>query len=76
MATKRWKNAPKYTVNVSLKAWDVARADAAITVKVRDRNGLLGTIQIGQGTFGWKRVGAQKFRRIPWSQIASALDES
>ena len=52
MATKRRKTAPRYAVNISLKAWDIAKAGAAVTFKVRDRDGLLGTIEIGQGTFG------------------------
>ena len=47
MATKRRKTAPRYAVNISLKAWDIAKAGAAVTFKVRDRDGLLGTIEIG-----------------------------
>ena len=49
MAAQRKKTAPRYAVNISLKAWDIAKAGAAITFKVRDRDGLLGTIEIGQG---------------------------
>ena len=52
MVTRRRKTAPRYAVNISLKAWDIAKAGAAVTFKVRDRDGLLGTIEIGQGTFG------------------------
>ena len=36
MATKRRKTAPRYAVNISLKAWDIAKAGAAVTFKVRD----------------------------------------
>jgi hypothetical protein len=60
---------------VSLQAWDIAKAGAAATLKVRDRNGLLGTIEIGQGTFGWKSAHGKKgFKRIPWSRLAEKLD--
>jgi hypothetical protein len=62
-------------VNISLKAWDLAKAGAAVTVKVRDREGLLGTIEIGQGTLGWRSARKKSgFKRLPWSQVASALE--
>jgi hypothetical protein len=68
MATK---TAPRYAVNISLKAWDIAKAGAAVTFKVRDRDGLLGTIEIGQGTFGWKNARGKKGnKRIAWSKLA------
>jgi hypothetical protein len=77
MATIRRRTAPRYAVNISLKAWDIAKAGAAITFKVRDRKGLLGTIEIGQGTFGWKSASGKKgFKRIPWSKLATILDDT
>lgn len=76
MATKRKKIAPRYAVNVSLKAWDIAKAGAAITLKVRDRDDLLGTIEIGQGTFGWKSARGKKgFKRLAWRKLAAKLDD-
>jgi hypothetical protein len=62
-------------VNVSLKAWDIAKAGAGIKLMVSDRNGLLGTIEIGQGTFGWRNARAWKFRRLSWGQLADKLDQ-
>jgi hypothetical protein len=42
----------------------------------RDRDGLLGTIEIGQGTFGWKNARGKKgFKRIAWSKLADILDD-
>ena len=41
MAPKRRRIAPRYAVNISLKAWDIAKAGAAVTLKVRDRDDLL-----------------------------------
>jgi hypothetical protein len=67
---------PRYAVNVSMKAWDIAKAGAAMRLKVRGRNGLLGTIEIGQGTFGWKSARRKSgFRRIQWKELASILDQ-
>jgi hypothetical protein len=70
MPRKR-KVEPKYAVNISMKAWDLAKAGAAVTLRVRDRNGLLGTIEIGQGTFGWKGAKTKSgFKRISWRRLA------
>ncbi len=71
MPRRRSKIEPKYAVNISLKAWDLAKAGAAVTLKVRDRDKLLGTIEIGQGTFGWKGAKAKSgFKRISWRKLA------
>ena len=35
-----------------------------------------GTIEIGQGTFGWKNARGKKgFKRIAWSKLADILDD-
>ena len=71
MPRKRPKVEPKYAVNISLKAWDLAKAGAALKLKVRDRDKLLGTIEIGQGTFGWKGAKAKSgLKRISWRRFA------
>lgn len=75
MARKRRKTAHKYAVNISLKAWDITRAGSAIRLKVRDRNGTLGTMEIGQGTFGWKGAHGKSFKRISWGQFAADLND-
>jgi hypothetical protein len=74
MARKRRKAEQKYAVNISLKAWDITRAGSAIKLKVRDRDGALGTVEIGQGTFGWKSAHGKTFKRIPWGQLATDLN--
>ncbi len=67
--------AARYAVNVSLKAWDIAKAGAAIRLKVRNRDRLLGTIEIGQGTFGWEKAhGKLGIRRIPWGEFARMME--
>jgi hypothetical protein len=75
MARKRRTLAPRYAVDISLKAWDIAKARAAVKLIVHDRDELLGTIEIGQGTFGWKSAHRKKgFHRIPWRALAELLD--
>jgi hypothetical protein len=67
---------PKHSVDIEFKAWDIAKAGAALRFKVHDRDGLLVTIEVGQGTFGWKGARSKKpFRRISWSRFAAELDQ-
>jgi hypothetical protein len=76
MARKRRNIMPRYKVNIAMKAWDLAKAGAAVRLRVRGRNGLLGTIEIGQGTFGWKSARRKRgFKRISWQRLADKLDD-
>lgn len=76
MAKRQEKAQQKFKVNVSMKAWDIAKAGAGLTVRVRDRSGLLGTIEIGQGTFGWRGANTKSgFKRISWHKLAEVLQE-
>lgn len=75
MARQHRKLTPKYRVNISLQAWDIAKAGAAVTLRVRDRKGLLGTVEIGQGTLGWKGAKDKSgFKRIAWRKLADDFD--
>jgi uncharacterized membrane protein len=77
MARKVRTIKPRYAVNVSMQAWDIAKAGAAMSLRVRGRTGLLGTIEIGQGTFGWKSArGKSGFRRFQWKELAIILDQN
>ncbi|HEX2216686.1 MAG TPA: hypothetical protein VHG27_08365 [Xanthobacteraceae bacterium] len=76
MARKVRKLKPRYEVNVSMKAWDIAKAGSAVMLRVHERGELLGTIEIGQGTFGWRTARRKSgFKRIPWKTLAERLDE-
>jgi hypothetical protein len=75
MPSKRKRTPQRYAVNIAVKAWDIAKAGAALKLKIRDRDELLGTIEIGQGTFGWMSArGKRGFHRISWRRFADYLD--
>lgn len=74
MARSRKRIKPKYKVNVAMQAWDLAKVGAAITLNIKDRTGLLGTIEVGQGSLRWRAAYTHKFKRIPWQRLADVLD--
>ena len=59
-----------------MKAWDIAKAGAAVKLKVRNRTGLLGTIEIGQGIFGWKAHVRGDLSASHWVPLADKLERS
>jgi len=66
----------RYEVNMEFQAWDLAKAGSALTIEVREHQELLGTIEIGQGSFRWKAAhGKLGFKRIPWRSLAKGLDQ-
>ena len=69
----RKKHNTRFTVNLDLKAWDIAKAGAALTFKIKDASETLGTIQIGQGAFRWKGRYGQKYRRLNWQRLFQKL---
>jgi hypothetical protein len=74
------KRSPKHVVDIALSASDMARVGAALDIRIftqdRKRNKqLLGTIQIGQGSFRWARAHG-RFRRLPWQQFAELMDDT
>jgi hypothetical protein len=68
------KKSQKHTVDILLHASDIAKAGAAVTFKIHNRSGLLGTVEIGQGSFMWKGAKKQSFKRISWTRLAAGLD--
>jgi hypothetical protein len=66
----------RYSVDMSVKAWDIAKAGSAIRIAIHDHDTLLGTIKIGQGGFHWHPAHGKKgFKRIRWSKLAEDLNE-
>jgi hypothetical protein len=77
MPTNKARPEARYVVNLSLQARDIAKAGAAIKLKVHASNGLLGTIEIGQGTFGWRKAhGKLGIRRISWARPAKFMERN
>jgi hypothetical protein len=74
MAKGKRRITPRHTVDMSLQASDLAKAGVAARFTVHNREGLLGTLEIGQGSFRWKGAKKQSFKRISWSQLAAYLD--
>lgn len=66
----------KHRVDMSLQAEDIAKAGAAVDFRIFSDSTLLGTIEIGQGTFGWKGAKKKTFRRINWTKLAKLLSEN
>ena len=76
MAKRVRKLSPRYTVDISFQAQDIAKAGAALSFKVHDRDGLLGTVEIGQGTFGWRGGNMKKgIKRLSWERFAAVMNE-
>jgi hypothetical protein len=76
MASKRRKAKQRYKVNMAVQAWDLAKAGSAMTIRVRERGRLLGTIEIGQGSFRWMPAhGKLGLKRIPWGELYQALNQ-
>jgi hypothetical protein len=72
--TRRRK--PRYTVDVSLKAQDIARLGAALTFRVKQGEVMLGTIEIGQGGFRWRGRSGKFFRRTSWARFFERLERA
>lgn len=75
-ASGKNQHSQRFRVNLALQAKDIARADAAVTFKIEGASGRLGTIQIGQGTFGWRGSYGQKFKRIRWDRFFELMPET
>ncbi len=72
---RRSSRKARYSVDMSVKAWDLAKAGSALEIAIRDRDDLLGTIRIGQGGFHWHPAHGKKgFKRIRWHNLAADLN--
>lgn len=72
---RRREREQKYSVKISLQAWNITRAGSALTLEVVGADGLLiGTAEIGQGSFGWKSAKAKRgFKRVGWQRFAEGV---
>jgi hypothetical protein len=76
MGSRTGRRKPRYTVDVSLKAQDIARLGAALTFQIKSGDAMLGTIEIGQGGFRWKARSGKFFRRISWGRFFERLQRA
>ncbi len=72
MAARPRRRKPRYTVDVALKAQDIARLGAALTFRIKSGEAMLGTIEVGQGGFRWKGRSGKFFRRTSLVPIVRA----
>jgi hypothetical protein len=69
-------NGPKHSVDLTFSAFDIPKAGSAVKFTIRAVKGAkVGTIEIGQGSFGWKPAWKQRFKRFSWNKLAKILDD-
>lgn len=76
MPTRYRRRKPRYAVDVSLKAQDIARLGAALTFRIKSGEAMLGTIEIGQGGFRYRARNGKSFRCIRWGRFFERLDDA
>ncbi len=63
----------RHTVKAFLQVVELSKAGTAITFEVFCDGLKLGTIEVGQGSFGWKPVGKQRFKRRSWTEFEAFM---
>ena len=68
---------PAHRVKASIKVLELSQAGSAINLKIYADDEVIGTIQIGQGSFGWKGKSkkGKSFKRISWTKFVDAIDD-
>lgn len=64
----------KHTVKGSITTLDLSRAGSAIDLEISCEGELLGTMQIGHGSLGWRPSRKKSFKRIDWSTLSEYLN--
>jgi len=64
----------KHGVQGSIKVFTLSKAGSAITLEIVADGIKLGTMEIGQGSFGWKGANKRKIKRKDWSAFAKAMN--
>ncbi|MFL6210299.1 MAG: hypothetical protein ACJ74W_15695 [Pyrinomonadaceae bacterium] len=66
----------KHEVRVEVQVLELSKAGSGILLEISAEGELLGTIEIGHGSFGWrKRSGKRGFKRVDWTTFAGWLNE-
>ena len=66
----------KHEVKVQVQVLELSKAGSGITLEISSEGERLGTIEIGHGSFGWRKAsGKRGFRRVDWTTFAGWLNE-
>ena len=66
----------KHEVKVQVQVLELSKAGSGITLEISSEGERLGTIEIGHGSFGWRKAsGKRGFRRVDWTTFANWLNE-
>jgi len=66
----------KHEVKVKVQVLELSKAGSGIELEIYAEGEKLGEIEIGHGSFGWRRAsGKRGFRRVDWSTFAQWLNE-
>jgi hypothetical protein len=65
----------KHSVRVkSVQVLELSKAGSGIELEIFREGEKLGTMEIGQGSIGWKGANRKSFKRIDWSSYAQLMD--
>jgi hypothetical protein len=65
----------KHEVRVTVQVLELSKAGSGIELEVFAEGEKLGEIEIGHGSFGWRKAsGKRGFRRVDWTTFADWLN--
>jgi hypothetical protein len=65
----------KHEVRVTVQVLDLSKAGSGITLDITSEGEKLGTIEIGHGSFGWRKGrGKSGFKRVDWTTFAEWMN--
>lgn len=65
----------KHSVEAALNVLELSKAKSALTLKVRARKEIIGTIDIGRGGIIWRGKNKQNHKRMSWTAFADMMNE-
>ena len=66
----------KHEVKVKLQVVELTRAGSGLYLEISSEGERLGTIEIGRGSFGWRKGrGRGQFRRVDWTTFAEWINQ-
>jgi hypothetical protein len=66
----------KYGLKVKAKILELSKAGSAVNIEIFSEGKKLGEIEIGHGSFGWKKAsGKLGFKRVDWTRFAKLMND-